>query len=194
MQGYFAENRPLISEMTPAEILQNAPQMRQFIKEGRFPAGDRDIVAGYHKLPDYQGPIPDIELPVSKAWNVQRGMQKMAYKNEPSELTPQAGRAAAAKSLDQALREQFADVAPELLRAKDKAAPYMAAEPYFASLERRANNYLGTPWQAWRMAHIKGAQGLWEGSNLLDLLKRSTPGVRVPSYVPGRSDSKKEKK
>lgn len=181
MQGSFPDAIPIISEMSPAEILQNAPQMRPFIKEGQFPSGDRDVVSGYQKLPDYLQPIPDIEAPVSKAWNLQRRMQKMAYKSEPSETTPQAGRIAAAKAIDQALREQFGEIAPSLIHAKDAASPYLAAEPYFTSLERRANNYHATPWELWRMAHIKGAQGAWNGSALLDAVAKSG---RLPSYAP----------
>ncbi len=181
MQGYFPEGIPPISQMSPAEILQNAPQMRPFIKEGQFPSGDRDVVSGYQKLPDYLQPIPDIETTVSKAWNLQRRMQKMSLKNEPSETTPQAGRMAAAKSLDQALREQFGEIAPSLIHAKDAASPYLAAEPYFTSLERRANNYHATPWELWRAAHIKGAQGAWKGSALLDAVAKSG---KLPSYAP----------
>jgi hypothetical protein len=190
MKGYFAEKIPPISEMSPAEILQNSAQMRQFIKDGKYPAGDKDIVSGFQKLPDYQQPIPDIELPVSKGWNVQRGMQRAAYKNEPSETTPQAGRVAAAKSLDQALRDQFAEVAPDLLVAKDRAAPYLAAEPYFTSLERRANTLHMTPQEVLKMAHIKGAQGIWHGSKLLDAVKKSG---KLPSYAPIEAREKKRK-
>jgi hypothetical protein len=117
-------------------------------------------------------------------------MQRAAYKNEPSETTPQAGRVAAAKSLDQALRDQFAEVAPDLLVAKDRAAPYMAAEPYFTSLERRANTLHVTPQEVLKMAHIKGAQGIWHGSKLLDAVKKSG---KLPSYAPIEAREKKRK-
>jgi hypothetical protein len=89
------------------------------------------------------------------------------------------------------LREQFGEIAPSLIHAKDAASPYLAAEPYFTSLERRANNYHATPWELWRMAHIKGAQGAWNGAALLDAVAKSG---RLPSYAPIGIDQEKKKR
>lgn len=146
-------------------------------------SGQRDVIAGYQKLPDYLQPVPDIELPVSTSGNIKRGMQKVAYENDPATTAPKAGRVAAAKGTEQGIRSQLWDKAPDVARATEKVAPYYGAEPYFESIERRANNYHGTPWEFWRMGHIKGAQGLWGASSLLDAYAQAIMGG-MPGYAP----------
>jgi hypothetical protein len=181
---------PIIEDGAQSFDANLQPKFEQILKL----IGQKDIIAGYQKFPDYRQPIPDIELPVSKAWNVQKGLQKAAYKNEPSETTPMAGRVAASKGIDQAIREQFGEKALSLIHAKDAAAPYLAAEPYFTSIERRANNYHGTPWEVWRMAHIAAAKDLWGESKLLDALASATKEERLPSYAPSVKGEKKAKR
>jgi hypothetical protein len=181
---------PIMEEGAQALDAYLSPKFEQVPKL----IGQKDIISGYQKLPDYQQPIPDVELPVSKAWNVQRGLQRAAHKNEPAETTPMAGRVAASKGVEQAIREQFGEKALGLLHAKDAAAPYLAAEPYFTSLERRANNYHGTPWEIWRMAHIAAAKDLWGEAGLLDALSTATKNGRLPSYAPSIKSEKKAKR
>lgn len=131
-------------------------------------AGQRDVISGYQKLPDYYPPRPDVTSNVSAAGNLKRAMQKIAYENDPSATAPMAGRVAGARGFEQAIRSQLREKAPAVAQATEQVAPFYDAQEYFNRLERRGNNLEATPWKPLVWAHIKGARALWDASKFLE--------------------------
>ena len=108
--------------------------------------GQKDVISGFQKLPDYYEPIPDVELPVGAAHRLKSGLQDIAFSGgEPAVTAPRAGTKAVAKGAEKAIRKQIGEVSPEYARADAIAAPwYAGADAMGRAQEFRGNNkFLG---------------------------------------------------
>jgi len=105
--------------------------------------GQKDIISGFEKLPDYYEPIPDVTRPVIPAHRLKSAMQDAAYPGrDPKAVAPQAGTRAGAKGADRAIRAQIAEVSPAYAAADAQVAPwYAGADAFQRAADVRGGNY-----------------------------------------------------